>query len=521
MAQKRTPMNLIRRIIELYTVNHLSDRKISTLTKVSRPTVGHYLQNWKNSGINYDTFCSMSDTDAQQVITMGDRTGDPRLLEVMAYFPIMAVQLKRIGVTREVLWNEYRVQYPQGYTYSRFCFLYQVWRGAQPDTLSMHFDHKAGELAYYDWAGKLPFRIVDPKSGTQSTPEIFVGILGASQYTYVEACMNQQLPSWIQASRNSFEYFGGAPAGIVPDAYKGAVTKACKYDPLTNHTYADFAQYYGAVILPARPHSPKDKPLVESAVKILYSRIFAPLRNQVFHSIDQLNEALWTLLDVHNNRNFQRLAVSRKQLWETIDAPALKPLPHNGYEYRSFAILKVQNTYHIRLKESDGDHYYSVPWQLVGKQVTVVSSLRTVEVFHDNLRQAFHRREFLRGWTTVKEHMPEHHKFVATWSPERICSWAREIGPAVELQCQKIMGQFEYPEHGYRSCIGLINLGGKWSRERVQAASKIALSRESFGYSAVKRILVNNEDKILIHSSESIQAATTNHENLRGQGAYS
>jgi transposase len=514
-------MNLIRRIIELYSVNELSDRQISTLTKVSRPTVGHYLQNWKASAIDLDTFRTMSDTDAQELITMGNRKADPRLLEVVAYFPAMVVQLKRAGVTREVMWNEYRVKHPQGYTYSRFCFLYQVWRGSQSDTLSMHFDHKAGELAYYDWAGKLSVRITDPRTGIQTTPEIFVGILGASQYTYAEACVNQQLPYWIQASRNSFEYFGGVPAGIVPDAYKGAVTKACKYDPLTNHTYADFAQHYGTVILPARPYKPKDKSLVEGAVKILYSRIFAVLRDQVFHSIDQLNEALWLLLDVHNRRNFQRLAVSRQELWKTIDLPALKPLPKNGYEYRSFALVKVQNTYHIRLPEADGDHYYSVPWRLVGKQVTVVSSLRTVEIFHDNLREAFHRRVFLRGWTTVKEHMPEHHRFVAAWSPDRICGWAREIGPAVELQCRRIMGQFEYPEHGYKSCIGLIKLADKWSGARVQAASSIALSRDRFGYRAVKAILVNDEDKILTHPAVISAAVTTTHENLRGQAAYS
>jgi len=519
MAQARTPMNHIRRIIELHETNGLSDRQISKLTGTSRPTIAQYLTNWRQSNLNLATFKAMADSDALALLTLGERKTDPRLLAAMTVFPAMASELAKPGVTREILWNEYRQKHPDGYTYSRFCYHFQVWNGAQPDKLSMHFEHKAGELAYYDWVGKLPLHITDPKTGIASTPQVFVAILGASQYTYAEATPSQELPHWINACRHSFEYFEGVPAGLVPDAYKGAVTTACKYEPITNRTFADFANHYGTIILPARPYKPKDKALVEGAVKIIYTRLFAPLRNRTFHSLDELNMALWELLETHNNRRFQRQAVSRTELCKTIERPALKTLPTYLFEYRQYKVQKVPNDYHVRIKESDGDHHYSVPWQLFRKEVAIVYTSRTVEIYHDNLREAFHRRSPGRGWTTIKEHMPEHHRFVAAWTPERIVDWAQAIGPATAAQCQRIMGQYQYPEHGFKTCIGLINLGKRWEKQRVERACTLALTQEMYGYRVVKIILEKNEDKVISLPVQT--AATIIHENLRGQAAYS
>ena len=517
MGQARTSMHNIRRIIEMHEFNHLSDRMISKLTGVSRPTIGQYLSNWRQSNLDLETFRSLSDSDALDILTLGSRKTDPRLLAAMAVFPSMAHELSRVGVTRETIWNEYRQNHPSGYTYSRFCYHYQVWRGTQPDHLSMHFEHKAGELAYFDWAGKLPLRITNPKTGIQTTPEVFVSILGASQFTYVEATLSQELPHWINACRHAFEYFQGVPAGLVPDAYKGAVTKACKYEPINNQTFADFATHYGTVVLPARPYKPKDKALVEGAVKIIYSRLFAPLHNRTFHSLREINEALWEFLSVHNARKFQRLDATRHDLWQTIDRPALKPLPVTPYEYRQFKMQKVPNDYHIRIKERDGDHCYSVPWQLFGKSVQIEWTTRTVEVYHNNLREAFHCRVPGRGWTTRNEHMPDDHRFVASWTPQRIQGWARAIGPSVEMQCQRIMQRFEHPEHGYKSCIGLIGLAKRYGNLRVDGACALALDRQVYGYRVVKNILVSDQDKIV----PLPLPVTINHENLRGQSAYS
>ena len=519
MAQARTPMHHIRRIIELHETNGLSDRQISKLTGVSRPTIAQYLSNWRQSKVSLESFKVMADSDSLALLTLGERKTDPRLLAAMAVFPSMVIELKKPGVTREVIWDEYRQKHPDGYTYSRFCYHYQVWKGAQPDQLSMHFEHKAGELAYYDWAGKLPLRITDPKTGVTTTPQIFVAILGASQYTYVEATPSQELPHWINACRHSFEYFEGVPAGLVPDAYKGAVTKACKYEPVANQTFQEFADHYGTVILPARPYKPKDKPLVEGAVKIIYTRLFAPLRNRTFHSLDELNEALWELLEVHNKRKFQRMDVSRDELWQTSDRPALKPLTRDPFEYRQRKVQKVPNDYHIRVKEADGDHCYSVPWQLFGKQVNIIWTSRTVEVYHDNLRQAFHPHVSGRGWSTIKTHMPEHHRFVAEWTPQRIIGWAAAIGPSVAAQCERVMGQYECPEHGFKTCIGLIGLAKRWDSQRLEAAAALALGREVYGYRAVKTILEKGEDKVI--SLPDRTPATIIHENLRGQAAYS
>ena len=518
MAQARKPMHQIRRIIELHQANGLSDRQISKLTGISRPTVGQYLLNWRTSELTLESFKSLSDTDALAVLTMGGRASDPRLVAAMAWFPEMARELKKVGVTRELCWNEYRQKHPNGYAYSRFCYHFQIWKGIQPDKLSLHFEHRAGEMAYLDWAGKLPLMITDPETGITTQPDFFVAILGASQYTYAEACPNQQLPHWITACRHSFEYFGGVPAGLVPDAYKGAVTTASKYEPINNRTFADFADHYGTVILPARPYKPKDKPLVEGAVRILYTRLFAPLRNRTFHSLDELNHALWELLEAHNSRHFQRMAVSRQELWKTIDLPALKSLPATAYEYRQYKIQKVPNTYHIRLKDGGIEHYYSVPWRLLGEEVSILWTERTVEVYHDNLRQAFHVRSHTPGWSTQKEHMPDHHRFVAEWSPSRITTWASELGPAVALTCQRIMDRYQYPEHGFKPCLGIIGLGRRWESARVNRACAIALERDVPSYRAVKVILERDEDKAI--PFPVVVLVTDIHENLRGQAAY-
>ena len=517
MAQTRITMHQIRRIIELSQTNALSDRQISKLTGISRPTVAQYLLNWRMSNLTLEAFKTLSDTEALAALTMGGRAADPRLLAAMAFFPQMAQELKKVGVTREVLWNEYRQKNPEGYTYSRFCHHYQVWKGVQPDNLSMHFEHRAGELAYYDWAGKLPLCVTDPKTGIETHPQFFVAILGASQYTYAEALPSQALPHWITGCRHSLEYFGGVPAGLVPDAYKGAVTTASKYEPVNNRTFTDFAEHYGTVILPARPYKPKDKALVEGAVRILYTRLFAPLRNRKFHSLEDLNQALWSLLDAHNARKFQRMSVSRQELWQSVDKPALKPLPAGAFEYRQYKIQKVPNTYHIRIKEGELEHYYSVPWRLLGHDVTVVWSNRTVEVYHDNLRQAFHPRSHTRGWSTQKEHMPDHHRFVAEWSPGRILNWAKDLGPSVAVVCQHIMDRYEYPEHGFKACLGVIGLGRKWDCSRVNRACALALEASTTSYRAVKTILENDQDKIIPLPPTAV---TTIHENLRGQTAY-
>lgn len=518
MARARTAMHKIRRIIEYYTVNGMSIRQISLLTRISRPTVAQYLVNFQEAKVDIATFKAMSDTDALAIMTVGKRQSDPKMVAAQGFYPYMAVELKKVGVTRQILWAEYRIKHPDGFTYSPFCHHFRVWQGTQSEGLSMHQEHRAGESVYLDWAGKLPLCITNPDTGEKTFPQVFVAILGASSYTYAEACPSQKQHHWTAACQHALEYFEGVPEALVPDAYKGAITTASKHEALPNRTFQDFADHYGTVILPARPYRPKDKALVEGMVRILYTRLFAPLRNQVFHSLDELNEALWQLLELHNHQKLQRMDVSRHDLWMTIDKPALKALPAVAYEYRQYKLQKVPNTYHIRISEND--HYYSVPWQLYGKEVTIIYSGRTVEVYHNNVRQAFHRRSHGHGWTTNHDHMPDHHRFIASWSPQRITSWAASIGPSVAQVCGQIMDRFKYPEHGYRTCMGIIKLPDTWGKDRVERACMLALNRGVIGYRAVKTILECNEDKLVIMDNKT-QPHTTEHENLRGQTAYS
>jgi len=473
-------MEKLKEIIRLGSEHHLSNRAIARALKVSRPVVAQYLSDFRASSLTYSEVSTMNHDDLLELFSRNQRFEKQRYTVLAERFKEYVKELKRPGVTRHLLWEEYRQAHPDGYSYSQFCYHFQVWQDISD--LSMHIEHKAGDKMFVDFTGKKLF-VTDPKTGAQREAEVFVAILGASQLTYAEARYTQQKADWIKANENALRHIGGVPRAIVPDCLKSGVTKGDKYDPDINPEYADFARYYDTVILPARPHAPRDKALAENAVKIVYSRVFAPLRNQVFYSLEELNRAIRERLAVHNNRCFQRLQISRQQLFQETEKAVLKPLPVNPYELRSFKSVRVQFNYHVYL--SDDGHYYSVPYHYRGKKVKIAYTTMIVEIYHKNTRIAFHKRNLNQNkYTTVPEHMPPNHRFYQDWCPEKILQWAAKKGPNVKELVAKLLARGTYPEQTYKMCLGVINLSKQYGVQRVDQACQRALEflqRSSFG----------------------------------------
>ena len=513
MARRRIGMKALRHVIELHEKTDFSNRQISTAAGVSRPAVAAYIAAYSRSGLSWDEFSKLTDTEAIERLSAPKDEKDKRHAAALAFFPYMLTELPKVGVTREVLWNEYLKKHPDGYEYSQFCYHFRTWFRAETE-VTLTIEHKAGDRMFVDFSGaKRRYR----EGGVEREAEIFVAVLGASQYTYVEAVRSQKKEDFIIANRNALDYFGGVPASIMPDCLKSAVSKADKYESEINPEYAEFARHHGTVIFPARPYSPRDKALVEGAVNIMYTRILAPVRDQEFDSLEALNEAMWKLLDKHNAKRFQRLPCSRLELFESIDKPALKPLPAIKYEYITFKPATVGLNYHIELRE-DG-RFYSVPYAYAHKQVTVAYTIRTVEIYYDNQRIAFHKRVFVPGYSTAAEHRPAHHRFYLDWTPERIISWAGDVSIHTKSLVTTILERATYPDQAYRSCIGIINLSKKYPIERLDRAARMATAEGACSYQAVKKILEKERD-LVAAADDKKQRVLPFHENLRGQAAY-
>ncbi|MFZ4617386.1 MAG: IS21 family transposase [Rectinemataceae bacterium] len=506
-------MKALRQVIELHEQTSFSNRQIAAAARVSRPAVADYIASYSRSGLSWEEFEKLTDSEAIARLTVSKSGGDARLAQVWEFFPYMLKELPRTGVTRDILWKEYRVKHPDGFEYSQFCHHFRTWCRAETEvTLTM--EHKAGDRMYVDFSGaKRAYR----ENGVEREAEIFVAILGASQYTYVEAIRSQQKRDFITANRNALLFFGGVPAAIVPDCLKSAVSKADRYESEINPEYADFASHHGTVIFPARPHAPRDKALVEGAVNIIYTRILAPIRDRQFDSLDALNAAIGELLEAHNAKRFQKLPYSRTELFESIDRPALKPLPAIRYEYTDFRTATVGFNYHIEIREDR--HSYSVPYAYARKQVSVALTARTVEIYFDNQRIAFHKRASVPGYTTSPEHRSANHRFHLEWTPERLIAWAGQTSIHTRSLVKAILERAAYPDQSFRSCIGIISFSKKYSVERLDNACRMALAEGAHSYQAVKKILEAGRD-IVAATDDLNQLPLPLHENLRGQSAY-
>lgn len=508
---------MIREIIRMKD-NGLSNSQISQRLGKSRTTIIKYLDVIETSGFCLKELLELKGEDLSELFDSGNElshTGREQIhKDLYSFFPYLEKELKRVGVTRNILWREYKMKHPEGVMYSQFCEHYNKWshktQGYMPTA------HKAGEKLFIDYAGK-KLHIIDKETGEIKPVEVFVATLGASQYTYVEASFSQQIPDFISSVQNCLHYLGGVPACIIPDNLKSAVSKSNKYEPHINDQFASFASHYDTSIMPARALKPKDKSLVEGAVNITYTRIHAVLRDKEFYSITELNLAIKELLLVYNQTPFQKKQHSRTGLFLEIEKNALKPLPAERYELRDYKVATVQKNCHVYY--SSDKNYYSVPNAYIGKKVKMILTQSVVEIYHSQTRIALHARSRKAyHYVTVKEHMPVSHTYNADWSSEYFITWAQKIGTSTKEYIEKILDKKQYPEQSYKSCMGILGMASKIGKERLENACKRALSYDAVSYNSIKNILERGLDKE--EEPDLFNATISNHDNIRGSKYY-
>jgi transposase len=501
-------MRKLRKILRLKYERRMDHRSIALACDVGVGTVSEYLGRVLRAGLSWPLPAEMDDVTLEaRLFATPDSRGD-RIPPDMAY---LHQELKRAGVTLQLLWEEYLEVHPEGYRYSQFCELYRRW--AKKLKPSMRQVHRSGEKTFLDYSGKRP-HIVDRQTGEQVPVELFVAALGASSMTYAEATENQQLPCWIEAHTRTFDYFGGTTEIWIPDQLRSGVKGPCRYEPAVNRTYQDLADHYGAVVIPARTAKPKDKAKVESSVLVAQRWILARLRDQTFFSLAEINQAIWKLLEELNDRPMQKLGVSRRQLYERLDKPALRPLPAQRYELATWKVCRVNIDYHIEIDR----HPYSVPYQLIHERVEARSTTSVVEIYFKGKRIASHRRRYDHQPSTKTEHMPRSHRAHAEWTPSRLIRWAGRTGPATGRIVAMILNSRPHPEQGYRACLGIMRLGRRYGAQRLEAASRRAEQLRSASYRTVKNILSSGQDQLPFDDTEA--PPTSSHANIRGADYY-
>jgi transposase len=505
---ERLPMRKIKDVLRLRASGH-STRKIAQSLGLGRSSARNYIQRAVEAGLSWPDVQNLDEGALErklfhQVVgAQADPFVEPDWSEVYR-------ELKRSGVTLRLLWEEYRACHPDdGYGYSAYCQHYRAWvKRLSP---SMRQRHVAGEKVFVDYSGAR-MEVTDPTTGMRRPVELFVAVLGASNYTYAEASWSQTLPDWIGAHVRAFEFFGGAPALIVSDNLKSAVVRACFHEPGVNRSYTDLARHYQTVILPARPYKPKDKSKAEGGVLLVQRWIVARLRNQVFFSLEELNAAIREELTRLNARVSRHLGASRQQLFEMLDKPALISLPTTRHVHADWQKVTVGADYHIRI---DG-HYYSVPYGLARSALWVRITASTIEAFQGGNRVASHQRAGPEDGrdTTVKAHMPAKHRHYAEMTAEKVQADAQKVGPNVATLVEIILRNKPRPEQGIRACVGILKLQRGSSAERLDAACARALAINACSLKSVTSILKNHLETQPIEAAP--EAPTIAHTNVRG-----
>ncbi len=515
MANKPISMINIRQVLRLYSQGR-SKLQIAAQTGISRNTLKKYLKQFVLSDLSFEQISVLSDKELEALFGSTDESPlSEKLQTLFNLFPTIEKELKKKGVTRQLLWEDYKKNQPNGLGRSQFNRYYAQWKSQVNPT--MHIEHKVGDKLYVDFAGE-KLSIVDAESGEFKPVEVFLAVLGASQLTYVEAVMTQQKEDFIAACEGALYYYQGVPAAIVPDNLKSAVTKSNKYEPTINETFADFAEHYGTTILPARAYRPRDKALVENAVRISYSRIFTKVKGIVYHALKDLNAAILIALEDHNNALLKGRNYSRRQQFEEIERAALMPLPLLKYELKKQLYATVMKNGHVSL--GPDKHYYSVPYKFIGKKVKILYSHHSVEVFYNYERIALHNRtKSAYHYTTDKDHLASTHRFISEWTPQRFISWGESIHEDVKLFILKILDQKQHPEQSYKSCMGVLGFAKKIGNERLIKACQRALGYGTYNYKTIQKILEKQLDQTE-EPTENEQLKMPFHDNIRGEEYY-
>ena len=508
MAQERLSMRKIREVLRLKWDCGLSNRAIARSCCISHATVAEYVHRAQAAELSWPLPESLNEDSLFHLLFSTKLRSSSREIPVPDWTEIHT-ELKKKSVTLRLLWVEYRESHPDGYGYSQFCILYGKWAKHLHPSMRLH--HKAGEKLFVDYAGQTA-PVVDPDTGEIRQAQIFVATLGASNYTYAEAQWSQALPNWIEGHVRAFAFLKGVPEVIVPDNLKSGVKHPCRYEPDLNPTYQDLADHYGTAVIPARVRKPKDKSKVEVAVQVVERWILARLRNHKFFSLAELNQAIRQLLEELNNRPMRHLGQSRREFFQSLDQPALKPLPATPYEFAEWKMARVNIDYHVEFDK----HYYSVPYSLIHQQVYIRATQRSIQISFKNRCIASHLRAYTRGsHTTVSDHMPPAHQKYAEWSPQRILRWAQTMGPHTTQLIDALFASRKYPQQAFRSCLGILRLGQRYGPDRLEAACRRALPAGIHSYKGIKNILDANLDQIDVDPPSP--SALPGHANIRGK----
>jgi transposase len=512
MPAERLTMRKIREVFRLKFDCDISNRQIAKSCKIARSTVAEYLFRFQQAALSWPLPQNLDDNQLEQLLY-------PQLPALPAHerpvpdWSYIHQQLRQKSVTLMLLWQEYKEIHPHGYQYSQFCHRYRQW-AAKIDPV-MRQEHRGGEKMFVDYAGQT-VPVYDLHTNQMREAQIFVAVLGASNYTYAEATWTQTLADWIGSHGRAFAFFGGVAKLVVPDNLKSGVSKACFYEPDINPSYLDMANHYGTAVIPARVKKPKDKAKVEVAVQVVERWILARLRNRQFFSLHQLNQAIAELLENLNNKAFQKLPGSRKSAFESLDRPALNPLPSQAYQFAEWKKATVNVDYHIEVER----HYYSVPHTLIKKKLDVRITNNTIECFYKNKRVASHIRSHHKGrHSTIKEHMPKSHQKWAQWTPDRFIRWAGKIGVHTQKLIENVLNSRAHPQQGFRTCLGILRLAKSYGDDRLEAASRRAVSIDGTSYRSVESILKHNLDQKPL-PDQSAKSPPIDHTNIRGARYY-
>jgi transposase len=515
MPARRLSMRKIREVLRLKFGLGLRDREIARSCSIPRSSIANYLFRARQAGLCiWPLVPDLGDEALEELLFPPGVTKPVAPKSAMPDFAWIHEQLRRHKhITLQLLWEEYKEVHPEGYQYSQFCELYRRW--ARKVDVVLRQEHRAGEKMFVDHAGQT-VPIVNRETGEVRRASIFVSVLGASNYTYAEATWNRDLASWIGSHSRALEFYGGVPFVTIPDNCKTGVKDPCYYEPDLNPTYQDWAAHYGTVVIPARVRKPRDKAKAEAGVLVVERWILAALRHHTFFALAELNEAIRELLTRLNNRKFRKLDTTRAKLFESLEKPVLKPLPTEPFPFAKWKKVRVNIDYHVEIDR----HYYSVPYQYVHEELEAYISETSVEIIRKGRRIATHVRSSIPGkHTTLPEHRPKKHQDLE-WTVARFMEKGRTVGPSTATLFERIMQSRKHPELGYRSCLGVLRLGNRYTNERLEAACRRALAMNACSYRSIKSMLATGFDRQPLEEPAVPAAYQEIHTNVRGASYY-
>ena len=517
MSNKPISMYKIRQLLRLYATGKGS-KFISATTGIARNTVKKYLLQFVSLRVTMTDIEAMSDAQlARAFLLEKPKTESQRATGLESMLPVLVARLKKRGVTKKMIYEQYIKEYPDGFKHSAFLVRLNIFTGIIKP--SMRIVHKSGDKLFIDFTGKR-LSIVDSDSGEVQELEVFVAILGCSQLTFVTAVPSQKKEDFILACEQALHFFGGVPEAIVPDNLKSAVKKASRYESELNDSFAAFASHYNTYVFPARVYKPKDKALVEGAVKIIYTSIFTKIDETVYHSIESLNSAIAVHLEAHNDTLLTGCDYSRRQQFEQVEKDTLRPLNKYSYDPMSTRVATVGKTGYVTL-----DHrYYSIPYKFIGKQIKVMYNRTKVEAYSDHQVIAVHVRSYGKEkYIQDEQHLASWNRYPTEWNPEKFITDGNLIDPIVGLYIEKVLARNEYPEKNYRACQGILNFKKRVGDIRLINACKRANSFNVYNYGMIERILLSKADQIPMDEQDELHTNEHNmpdHENIRGEDYY-